>query len=225
MTRKIHKRSKVSRTESTNEPRQPSLLEKKRNTHAGCPTGRRPTRGVSGVSDSTTLFHMLAQTGLELLAAVHDRRNREHPAARGGRSPARPWRRARLRLTPGTTASHRCRRRLSCLGVVGSGADDQLAARGEALRTLELAELLFDLRPRGRSFRIRDVGEHLGKRTERLTLESDALGRGREVQRGRDDLGLDGTKPCGVPEVGPGPLTSDDRWLGMIPTCRCGCCT
>ena len=54
MTRKIHKRSKVSRTESTNEPRQPSRLEKKRNTHAGCPTGHGPTRGVSGVSGSTT---------------------------------------------------------------------------------------------------------------------------------------------------------------------------
>ena len=82
MRRKIHKRSNVSRTESTNEPRQPSRLEKKRNTHAGCPTGHGPTRGVSGVSDSTTLFHMLAQTGLEPRAAVHDRRNREHPAAR-----------------------------------------------------------------------------------------------------------------------------------------------
>jgi hypothetical protein len=58
MTRKIHKRSKVSRTESTNEPRQPSRLEKKRNTHPGCPTGHGPTRGVSGVSGSTTLFHM-----------------------------------------------------------------------------------------------------------------------------------------------------------------------
>ena len=54
MTRKIHKRSKVSRTESTNEPRQPSRLEKKRNTHAGCPTGHGQTRGVSGVSGSTT---------------------------------------------------------------------------------------------------------------------------------------------------------------------------
>ena len=62
MRRKIHKRSNVSRTESTNEPRQPSRLEKKRNTHAGCPTGHGPTRGVSGVSDSTTLFHMLAQS-------------------------------------------------------------------------------------------------------------------------------------------------------------------
>ena len=31
--------------------------------------------------------------------------------------------------------------------------------------------------------------------------------------------------PCGVPEVGPGSLTSGDRWLGMIPACRCGCCT
>jgi hypothetical protein len=39
MTRKIHRRSNVSRTESTNEPRQPSRLEKKRNNHAGCPTG------------------------------------------------------------------------------------------------------------------------------------------------------------------------------------------
>ena len=30
---------------------------------------------------------------------------------------------------------------------------------------------------------------------------------------------------CGVPEVGPGSLTSGDRWSDMIPTCRCGCCT
>jgi hypothetical protein len=30
---------------------------------------------------------------------------------------------------------------------------------------------------------------------------------------------------CGVPEVGPGSLTSDDRWSDMIPACRCGCCT
>jgi hypothetical protein len=82
MTRKIHKRSKVSRTESTNEPRQPSRLEKKRNTHAGCPTGHGPTRGVSGVSGSTTLFHMLAQTRRELLAAVHDRRNRDQRGVR-----------------------------------------------------------------------------------------------------------------------------------------------
>src|SRR6476659_6763637 len=74
MTRKIHRRSNVSRTESTNEPRQPSRLEKKRNTHAGCPAGHGPTRGVSGVSGSTTLFHKLAQTRRELLAAVHDRR-------------------------------------------------------------------------------------------------------------------------------------------------------
>ena len=57
MRRKIHKRSRVSRTESTNDPRQPSRLEKKRNTHAGCPTGHGPTRGVSDVSGSTTLFH------------------------------------------------------------------------------------------------------------------------------------------------------------------------
>src|SRR4051795_12817051 len=102
MTRKIHKRSKVSRTESTNEPRQPSRLEKKRNTHAGCPTGHGPTRGVSGASDSTTVFHMLAQNGLELLVAVHDTRDPAHPAVRGARSPARPWRRARLRPTAGT---------------------------------------------------------------------------------------------------------------------------
>ena len=31
--------------------------------------------------------------------------------------------------------------------------------------------------------------------------------------------------PCGVPEVGPGSLTSADRWSDMIPACRCGCCT
>jgi DDE superfamily endonuclease len=31
--------------------------------------------------------------------------------------------------------------------------------------------------------------------------------------------------PCGVPEVGPGSLTSGDHWSDMIPTCRCGCCT
>jgi hypothetical protein len=30
---------------------------------------------------------------------------------------------------------------------------------------------------------------------------------------------------CGVPEVGPGSLTSDDRWSDMIPACRYGCCT
>ena len=30
---------------------------------------------------------------------------------------------------------------------------------------------------------------------------------------------------CGVPEVGPGSLTSGDRWSDMIPACRCGCCT
>ena len=29
---------------------------------------------------------------------------------------------------------------------------------------------------------------------------------------------------CGVPEVGPGVLSSGDRWLGMIPACRCGYC-
>jgi hypothetical protein len=28
---------------------------------------------------------------------------------------------------------------------------------------------------------------------------------------------------CGVPEVGPGSLTSGDRWSDMIPECRCGC--
>ena len=32
-------------------------------------------------------------------------------------------------------------------------------------------------------------------------------------------------EPCGVPEVGPGSLTSGDRWSDMIPACRCGCCT
>jgi hypothetical protein len=69
MTRKIHKRSSVSRTESTNEPRQPRRLEKKRNTHAGCPTGHGPTRGVSGVSGST-LFHMLAQVRLRVAGPV-----------------------------------------------------------------------------------------------------------------------------------------------------------
>jgi hypothetical protein len=31
--------------------------------------------------------------------------------------------------------------------------------------------------------------------------------------------------PCGVPEVGPGSLTSGDRWSDMIAACRCGCCT
>ena len=30
---------------------------------------------------------------------------------------------------------------------------------------------------------------------------------------------------CGVPEPGPGPLTSGDRWSDMIPTCHCGCST
>jgi D-alanyl-D-alanine carboxypeptidase len=30
---------------------------------------------------------------------------------------------------------------------------------------------------------------------------------------------------CRVPEVGPGSLTSGDRWSDMIPACRCGCCT
>ena len=32
-------------------------------------------------------------------------------------------------------------------------------------------------------------------------------------------------RACGVPEVGPGSLTSGDRRSDMIPTCRCGCCT
>jgi choline dehydrogenase-like flavoprotein len=32
----------------------------------------------------------------------------------------------------------------------------------------------------------------------------------------------DAARACGVPEVGPGSLTSGDRWLGMIPACRCG---
>src|SRR6478609_7223427 len=31
--------------------------------------------------------------------------------------------------------------------------------------------------------------------------------------------------PSGVPEIGPGPLTSGDRRSDMIPTRRCGCCT
>ena len=44
-----------------------------------------------------------------------------------------------------------------------------------SLRSLELAELLLDLRPRRRSFRIRRAGQHLAKRTECLTLEPDAL--------------------------------------------------
>jgi hypothetical protein len=51
MTRKIHKRSKVSRTESTNEPRQPSRLEKKRNTHA-VPTDPQPPVGAPTASVS-----------------------------------------------------------------------------------------------------------------------------------------------------------------------------
>ena len=112
MTRKIHKRSKVSRTESTNEPRQPSRLEKKRNTHAGCPTGHGPTRGVSGVSGSTTLFQMLAQTRLELLAAVHDRWNRDQRGSRrcaaarsAGYGAGRVWTRAES--SPSPRAQHR----------------------------------------------------------------------------------------------------------------------
>ena len=31
-----------------------------------------------------------------------------------------------------------------------------------------------------------------------------------------------GVGTCGVPEVGPGSLTSGDRWSVMIPRCRCG---
>jgi hypothetical protein len=30
---------------------------------------------------------------------------------------------------------------------------------------------------------------------------------------------------CGVPEIGPGRLTSHDRRSDMIPACLCGCCT
>jgi hypothetical protein len=33
-----------------------------------------------------------------------------------------------------------------------------------------------------------------------------------------------GRPPCGVPELGPGSLTSGNRRLGMIPACRCGYC-
>jgi hypothetical protein len=50
MTRKIHNKTKVSRTESTKEPRQPSRLEKNKNTHPACPTTHGPTRDVSGIS-------------------------------------------------------------------------------------------------------------------------------------------------------------------------------
>jgi hypothetical protein len=32
-----------------------------------------------------------------------------------------------------------------------------------------------------------------------------------------------GVRGCGVPEVGPGSLTSGDRRSDMIPACRCGC--
>jgi hypothetical protein len=35
----------------------------------------------------------------------------------------------------------------------------------------------------------------------------------------------DRDRSCGVPEVGPGSLTSGDRWSDMIPACRCGCST
>jgi hypothetical protein len=34
----------------------------------------------------------------------------------------------------------------------------------------------------------------------------------------------DGPWTCGVPELGTGALSSGNRRLGMIPTCRCGCC-
>ena len=33
-----------------------------------------------------------------------------------------------------------------------------------------------------------------------------------------------GRPPCGVSELEAGPLTSGNRRVGMIPTCRCGCC-
>ena len=43
---------------------------------------------------------------------------------------------------------------------------------------------------------------------------------------GANTPGVDGlTVACGVPEVGPGSLTSGDRRSDMIPACRCGCCT
>jgi NAD(P)-dependent dehydrogenase (short-subunit alcohol dehydrogenase family) len=33
------------------------------------------------------------------------------------------------------------------------------------------------------------------------------------------------SQACGVPEVGPGSLTSGDRWSDMIRACHCGYCT
>jgi hypothetical protein len=64
---------------------------------------------------------------------------------------------SRAALWPG------CAVGLSSGCCVDSGANDQLGGCDEALRSLELAELLLDLRPGRRLFRIRRAGEHLAK--------------------------------------------------------------
>jgi hypothetical protein len=47
MTSKTSRSSRVSSAETASEPRQPSRLEKRKNTDAGCPAGAVPNRGVT----------------------------------------------------------------------------------------------------------------------------------------------------------------------------------
>src|SRR5207248_7534408 len=58
----------------------------------------------------------------------------------------------------------------------GARADDQLARTFEAVRGLELCELLLDLAPRLLALAFAEGGHHLVQRPERFALEADAVG-------------------------------------------------
>jgi NAD(P)-dependent dehydrogenase (short-subunit alcohol dehydrogenase family) len=88
------------------------------------------------------------------------------------------------------------------------------------------------MRLRDKTALITGATRGMGRASARLFAKEGAVDfiAARNLDRGNalatEITGGGGREPStGVPEVGPGALTSGYRWSVMIPVCRCGCST
>jgi transposase len=118
---------------------------------------------------------------------------------------------------------------LGTVGIEGTGSYGAGLARHLAAQGVAVVEVIRPNRQARRRRGKSDTADAIAAAVAALNGEASGIPKSQagdvEAIRALQVARRSAVKACGVPEVGPGSLTSGDLRVGMIPTCRCGCCT